>query len=129
TLNTINGLAITWLEQKQFARAEKLLQPAVQRAEKIFGPDHPLTINMLSNLGGAIRQQRGRNAEARPYYEKVLAVTRERYGPDSMRTVFAESNLASLLRDAGELKAAEQHMRTAMAHMDAAFGSDSVYRG
>ena len=129
TLNTINGLAITWLEQKQFARAEELLKPAVQRAEKSFGPEHPLTLNMLSNLGGAIRQQPGRNAEARPYYEKVLAATRKLFGPDSMRTVIAETNLATLLRDAGELDAAERHARTAVAHMDRAFGATSPYRG
>lgn len=128
TLNAINGLGIVFLQAGEFARAEALLGPAVQQAEAHFGPDHPLTINMLSNLGGAIRQQPGRNLEARPLYERVLAATRARYGRDNKRSLFAAVNLASLLRDAGELEAAGDLAAAAAERLPDALGPDSPYR-
>src|SRR5690606_6603310 len=99
---------------RQFAQAEALLRPALQRAERSLGRDHPLTLNMYSNLGGAIRQQPGRNAEARPYYERTLAISRSLYGEHSRMTVLATVNLGLLLRDDGQLDAAERTLRQAI---------------
>ncbi|HET6546611.1 MAG TPA: serine/threonine-protein kinase [Rhodanobacteraceae bacterium] len=129
TLRAINGLAVSYLNQNRFAAAETLLKPAVALAEQVFGSDHLLTVGLLSNLGDAIRQQPGRKAEARPYYEKVLATWNAQYGADSRQSVYAETSLALLLRDSGDLADAERHARAAVAHMDRAFGADSVYRG
>lgn len=110
----VNALAISYLRQDQFVEAEALLKPALAKAKSVFGPEHPIIINMRSNLGGAIRQQPGRNAEARPYYEKTLAAARARFGTDSKRTAFAEMNLALLLRDAGDLDAALAHAQASL---------------
>jgi non-specific serine/threonine protein kinase/serine/threonine-protein kinase len=129
TLRAINGLAVSYLNQNRFVDAETLLKPAVARAEQAFGKDHLVTIGLLVNLGSAIRQQPGRNAEAKPYFEKVLATWNAQYGADSRQSVYAETTLAMLLRDSGELDDAEQHARAAVAYMDRAYGSDSVYRG
>jgi non-specific serine/threonine protein kinase/serine/threonine-protein kinase len=125
TLAAINGLAIVALEQKRYADAEKLLAPRQEVVERVFGKEHPLTMRLLSNLGGAIRQQ-GRNEEARPYYERVLALALKRQGPNNPSTVVAESNLSLLLRDAGDLAAAETHARTAATNADAAFGDNAM---
>lgn len=127
TLRAINGLAITYLKAGRYADAEKLLRPAVALARETWGKDHPVTLGMYSNLGGAIRQQPGGNAAARPYYEHFLAVMRAKHGPDGRRTVIAEVNLALLLRDAGKLDRAANHARTAVAHMQTAFGQGSPY--
>jgi non-specific serine/threonine protein kinase/serine/threonine-protein kinase len=127
TLGATNGLAVLDLEQKHFAEAEKLLAPAVATAERLLGPDHPLTVQLLSNYGGAIRQQ-DRNAEARPYYERAFAATRRLYGEEGIRTVSAESNLALLLRDLGDLDAAEKHARSAVEHADRSMAGNA-YRG
>ncbi len=124
-----NGLAISYMQQSRYADAEALLAPAVPLAERTFGSNHPRTLNMLSSLGGAIRQQPGRNAEARPYYEKAFKTALALYGADSRRVVFAEMNLAELLRDDGQLDDAERHARNAVVHMDRAVGKKSVYRG
>jgi non-specific serine/threonine protein kinase/serine/threonine-protein kinase len=129
TLDAINDLAINYLQSKRYADAEALLAPVLPLVERTFGRNHPTTLSMLSNLGGAIRQQPGRNAEARPYYERALRRSQTLYGPDGKRTVFAEINLAVLLRDAGELPDAERHARAAVGHMDKAFGSASAYNG
>ena len=89
-------------------------------AEKLLGPNHQNTVILVSNLGSSIRQQ-GRNAEARPYYERVLATNLKLHGPDHFLSVSAESNLALLLRDAGEGEEAERHARLSVAHLDKAF--------
>jgi non-specific serine/threonine protein kinase/serine/threonine-protein kinase len=83
---------------------------------------------MLNNYGGAIRQQ-GRNEEARPYYERGVALAYKLYGADSYRTVIAESNLSLLLRDADQLDQAEKHARIAVQHAAKAFGADNAFRG
>jgi non-specific serine/threonine protein kinase/serine/threonine-protein kinase len=125
TIRAINGLAIVALEQKRYADAEKLLAPQQAVLERVFGKEHPLTVRLLSNLGGAIRQQ-GRNEEARPYYERVLALSLKLHGPVNPSTVVAESNLSLLLRDAGDLAAADVHGRTAATDADAAFGDNAM---
>lgn len=129
TLVAASELAMTYSRQKHFADAERLYRRWLPVARKVYGPDHPATMAMYSNLGGAIRQQPGRNAEARPYYEKSLAYALQHYGADSVRGVAGEANLAFLLRDAGQLQQAEQHARLAVAHMHKAFGDTNGYRG
>jgi non-specific serine/threonine protein kinase/serine/threonine-protein kinase len=125
----ITSLAEDYMDQARYAEAEALLKPALAQIEQMFGPDHPGTLATSLILGGAISKQPGRLAEARPYLERSLSNALELYGEDGSTTVFAESSLADLLRDAGELEAAERHARAAVAHMDRALGADSPYRG
>jgi non-specific serine/threonine protein kinase/serine/threonine-protein kinase len=117
TLAATNGLAIVALEQKRFADAEKLLAPQLPTIERVFGPDHPLTLRLISNLGGAIRQQ-DRNEDARPYYERAAALSRTLYGEQNPNTIIADSNLSLLLRDSGNLTAAEARGRIAVRNAD-----------
>lgn len=128
TLGNVNELAIAYLRLDDFAHGEKILREALPIATKLFGADNPSRMNIYSNLGGAIRQQ-GKNKEARPYYERSLEWALEKYGADSSWAVSSEANMAFLLRDIGELDAAEQHARRAVAHMNQALGSDNGYRG
>jgi non-specific serine/threonine protein kinase/serine/threonine-protein kinase len=126
TLNAVNDLAVVELEQKHYAAAERLLKPQLATNERLYGADHPATLIVVGNLGGAIRQQ-GRNEEARPYYERAFEGWRKRNGPTSPASVSSETNLALLLRDAGQLDAAERHARSAASNADVAFG-DNAYR-
>ena len=125
TFGAINSLAIVALEQKRFADAERLLAPQIPIIERQFGPDHPVTLRLISNLGGAIRQQ-DRNDEARPYYERVAVLARKLYGPENPTTVIAESNLSLLLRDSGDLQAAEAHGREAVKYADIAWADNGI---
>jgi len=126
-LRVLNSLAINEMEAGRYPQAEALLRQGLPQAERAFGSAHPMVQNFVSNLGAAIRQQPGRNAEARPYYERALTMMLAQYGPDSQRTVFARTNLALLLRDAGELAEAERQARAAVAHLQPALGADSPY--
>ena len=51
----------------------------------------------------------------------MLATNLKLHGPDHFLSVSAESNLALLLRDAGEGEEAERHARLSVAHLDKAF--------
>lgn len=125
TLTIINGLAINYLRDKQFAAAETLLRPAWKRAAQVLGPEHAITMNLYSNLGGAIRQQAGRNAEALPYYTRMLEFSRQHRGEHSATATLARVNLALLLRDAGKLEQSNALFRTALGDAEQAFGSDN----
>ena len=127
TFSAINGLAVVALEQKRFADAEKLLAAQMPVIERIFGKEHPVTLRLISNLGGAIRQQ-DRNEEARPYYERSAELSKKLYGAESSGTIVAESNLSLLLRDSGELAAAEARARKAVEGADIVW-TNSAYRG
>lgn len=123
----LTGMSVLELEQKNFAAAEALLAPLLPIVERERGLEHPVTANVLNNLGSAIRLQ-GRNEEARPLYERVLKINRKLYGPGHLRTLYSETNLALLLRDAGQLDLAEQHARFSADHTESAFG-ENPYRG
>jgi len=127
TLDSTVALAVMYLESERYAEAETLLTPALPLAETLLGKDHSNTLVLVSNLGSAIRNQ-GRNAEARPLYERTFETNLRLHGPDHYLTVSGQSNLARLLRDLGELEIAEQHARTAIAHMGKAFGPENPAR-
>ncbi len=128
TIDDANELAIIYLRQKKYAAGEKLLRHYLPIATRMYGADHPVRMRLYSNLGGAIRQQ-DRNEEARPYYQHMLDWSLKTYGPDSQQAVLAYANLGFLLRDAGQLAAAEQSARDAIQHMDAALGRKNGARG
>ena len=127
TFSAINGLAIIALEQKRFTDAEKLLAPQLPVIERIFGKDHPVTLRLISNLGGAIRQQ-DRNEDARPYYERSAALAQKLYGSESPGAISSEINLSLLLRDTGDLVAAEARARKAVKSSDVVW-ANNAYRG
>jgi serine/threonine protein kinase/tetratricopeptide (TPR) repeat protein len=125
TLDARYGMAVDLLRAKRFVEGERILTPLLATAEKTLGAEHPTTISILSALGGSIRQQPGRNAEARPYYERVFDMVRRQFGADTLRSAISEINLATLLGEAGELDAAETHARSALKHGREAIGADS----
>ena len=127
TFSAVNGLAVVALEQKRFTDAEKLLAPQLPVIERIFGKDHPVTLRLISNLGGAIRQQ-DRNEDARPYYERSAALAQKLYGSESPGAISSEINLSLLLRDTGDLVAAEARARKAVKSSDVVW-ANNAYRG
>lgn len=128
TVGRANELAVSLSRQQRFAEAEKVLRHYLPVATQLYGADHQLRMNLYSNLGAAIRQQ-GRNEAARPYYEGFLQWSLEQFGPQDWHTVVGQSNLAFLLRDAGDLAAAEKHARLSVKFMDAALGANNGARG
>ncbi|MBK8931881.1 MAG: tetratricopeptide repeat protein [Chloroflexi bacterium] len=69
----------------------------LQRAasEKALGPDHPDTATSLNNLGYLL-QAMGNLAEARPYYQRALAIVEKSLGANHPNTKIVRGNLSSL---------------------------------
>ena len=60
--------------------ARLLAERALEIREKVFGPEHPETAESLNCLGFHIERQ-GHLAEARPFYERALAINEKALGP------------------------------------------------
>jgi tetratricopeptide (TPR) repeat protein len=67
----------------------------------VLGADHPDTALSLNNLGGLL-QGMGDYAEARPYYERALAINEAVLGADHPATAVSLNNLGYLLQAMGD---------------------------
>jgi serine/threonine protein kinase/tetratricopeptide (TPR) repeat protein len=71
------NLAICHHQRQEYAAAAKLYEEALQRAQAIYGPDHPEVAFPLNGLGVALVEL-GRLEEARPLLERTLAIRTRR---------------------------------------------------
>jgi tetratricopeptide (TPR) repeat protein len=79
--------------QGAYWKAEPILVHDLAIMEKSFGPNHPNTINSLSNLAG-LYQLQGAYEKAEPLYLRAVAIREKAIGPD-------HPDLASSLNDLG----------------------------
>jgi tetratricopeptide (TPR) repeat protein len=93
TIGTSSGLAIAYLQNKQFEKAQALLTSLYPRAVKRLGERSVQTINIASLLGSALRQG-GKLAESEPWYRFALDQSRALYGEGHSATLFYEQNFA-----------------------------------
>jgi tetratricopeptide (TPR) repeat protein len=105
-------LALGEFHRGRYAEAEAYLDRSVEIWSREFEPEHN---NMIAALGlrGAIAGGQGEFAAARTAFEKVVAVKRESYGPDSSETLDAELELARVLLEFDDL----EHARTMIEHV------------
>jgi tetratricopeptide (TPR) repeat protein len=104
--------ALTQLAQVQYdarhpEKAEELYLQALERAQA-RGPDHPALIPVLSGLA-KIQQGRGEREEAVKTFERALAISEKRLGPEHPQTAITESYLGEALFAAGKLSSAATH--------------------
>ena len=97
--------------QGRYNEALPFLEEAVRLSPQEFGPDHPVTSNLLNNLARAYHGQ-GRYTEAEPLYKRLLAIREKVLGPDHLRVAETLENYAALLRETGRsAEAAELEAR------------------
>lgn len=89
------------------ARAQPLLRKAAVIDEAVLGSRHPLVIMILSEQGLVALREKDYTAAA-SYLQKVYDLSREVYGPDHLKTIFAESNLALSFTRTGKLELARK---------------------
>jgi hypothetical protein len=131
TIDAQNEFAIMYLESHRFADGAKVLQALLPICEKIYGPDHSMTINVVSNLGGALRQQGTpeKIAESGPYYKRAYDSARKKYGDKHPNVVRSTHNYANYLLDAGDTAQAIALQEQAAAMAREVFGSDHEVTG
>ncbi|MBK6939088.1 MAG: tetratricopeptide repeat protein [Planctomycetes bacterium] len=100
----------------RFAEAEPIAREAVQRSLATYGPEHRVTARARANLGDVMRRT-DRAAEARVLYEVSLATTRGVAGLE-LAHANAQSAYGMCLLDLGELDAAIENLRAAIAVID-----------
>ncbi|MEV0083851.1 tetratricopeptide repeat protein, partial [Saccharopolyspora sp. NPDC050642] len=82
--------------QGELAEARDLWRKIADSRRTTLGPDHPDTLQALSNLA-AVLQGQGELAEARDLWRKIADSRRTTLGPDHPDTLQALSNLAAVL--------------------------------
>ena len=86
------NFAITYAYQGKFADAEKSFRNVYDLDLKRYGPDHPTTLNALTNVANVLLQQE-KLAEAEAMYKQVLDNERRVLGPDHPTTLLVMGNL------------------------------------
>ena len=102
TIESMNNLAMAYLDTGRIADALPLLEEAVQRSRTKLGPFHSVTMVSMGNLAHAYGAA-GRLADALPLHEETLERLEAQLGPDHMHTLTGLNNLANAYRSAGRL--------------------------
>ena len=76
--------------------AEPLYRRALEINEKVLGPDHPDTAQILNNLAGLLHDK-GDYEGAEPLYRRALEICEKVLGPDHPDTAQILNNLVGLL--------------------------------
>ena len=69
--NSLNNLAILYMDMGQYAKAEPLYQRSLKISEAKLGPDHPDVADSLNNLAN-LYMDMGQYAKAEPLYQRSL---------------------------------------------------------
>ncbi|MBS0574998.1 MAG: serine/threonine protein kinase [Proteobacteria bacterium] len=131
TLDTMNVFAIMYLQSRRYAQGAAILEKALPIAEKMYGPDHGVTINFVSNLAGALRQQGTpeKIAASGPYYQRTYETMRRKYGDRHPNTIIATGNYGNYFLDIGQIDRAIELEQTALANALIVLGPGSDVAG
>jgi serine/threonine protein kinase len=99
TIACMTGLADA-LRDKDLAAASKLAKEADERANRVLGPVHDISLASRVQLGNILCAE-GKAAEAVPLLQELVQREEIAYGPDHFYTLDALSSLGYAERDAG----------------------------
>ncbi|KAK4861847.1 hypothetical protein LT330_003882 [Penicillium expansum] len=129
--STIRALCLYGRAQsfiQQSIEASETLRRALASAEETLGPDHPLTMDIVGNIGVMYALQNAQTisnnlaAEAFPWLLRYLNWVEHRKGKDNPETVATLELLGNLHFNAREYEPAQQYYERLVANMR---GSDS----
>jgi tetratricopeptide (TPR) repeat protein len=131
TIDTQNELAILYMESHRFADGATILQALLPVCEKMYGPEHSVTINIVNNLAGALRQQGTPEmiAASGPYYKRALDSARRKYGDKHPNAFRSMHNYANYLLDIGDTTQAVTLQQQAAAASLEKYGADHEVTG
>jgi tetratricopeptide (TPR) repeat protein len=120
---TLHALSILAGLHMQFddAEARDLYDRILAGRQKIFGQDHPATIDIEINQA-TLYQQEGDLQTARTIQEHAIARLRERLGPEHPNVLSARSKLATTLAADGDLDGARETLRDVLKIRTQRFG-------
>jgi serine/threonine protein kinase len=95
-----------------YARAQTLLQRAVDIRRRVLGPENPDTLRSMNDLARTLDHE-GHYAEAETLVRQTLDIERRVLGPENPDTVWSISNLGISLSREGRYAEAENLLREA----------------
>jgi tetratricopeptide (TPR) repeat protein len=123
TLNSMNDLAVAYLEAGQPGKALALHEPILARRKATLGRQHPETLASMNNLANAYLDA-GQPAKALAIHRQVLLKRRAALGLDHPDTLSSMNNLANAYKDAGQLAKALALYRDVLAKRKKKLGLD-----
>ena len=122
----LHDQAAAHLQRSSLPQAELFAREALKEAESSLGPDHRATEQSLSTLALALRLQ-GKQEEALPLAQRLVAVRTRHYGVDDPATGIALHNNAEILIAQGQVAEAAKLEGRALAVFQKKLGANHFY--
>ncbi len=122
-ISILQALAGAHLTAEHFDRARALSEEAASLAERVLGPHHRVTAQVLSNLGNALARTR-RWDEAILAFRRALQITETLQGERGADVAEVAANLGATLSDAGRIEEALPILKRAVAIHTDVHGAD-----
>ncbi|AUI70040.1 tetratricopeptide repeat protein [Beggiatoa leptomitoformis] len=120
---SLNGLALLYQDQGDYAQALPLSQRTLAIDEKVLGTEHPHTAQSLNNLAG-LYQAQGDYAQALPLLQRALAIDEKVLGTEHPHTAQSLNNLAGLYQAQGDYAQALPLLQRALAIREKVLGTE-----
>ncbi|KAI6085949.1 hypothetical protein F4821DRAFT_141851 [Hypoxylon rubiginosum] len=117
------SLGNLYADQGRLGDAEATYKRALEGYEKVLGPDHISTLDIVNNLGNLYTDQ-GRLENAETMYKRALEGYEKVLGPDHISTLDIINNLGNLYTNQGRLGDAEAMYKRALEGYEKAWGPD-----
>src|SRR5262249_31611023 len=112
--DALSALASAAQARGDFEEAKKLATEALQVRGRIFGPEHPKTIELMVSLA-TIYTSSGDLDNAEAFLRRALAIEERVLGPEKPNIATILNSLASLYTRRGDLTKAQQLLERALA--------------
>ena len=116
------GLGAALCEGQRHEEAEPLLRESLEKRRRVLGPDHPITLYGIFDLGDLLSTQ-GKLAEAEPYLREAFEKRRRVVGAANEVTVGTAAALGQVLVKLGRGSEAEGLLRAQVDALRAEVGS------
>ena len=114
-------LAMLYMIEEEFSRAEPFMIKALKLEQNIYGKDNSMTVGTLNNLA-LLYSQTGKLSQAEALYKKIASIWRAEEGPDDPNIVDAQLNLIDIYEQQGRMREA-QDLREKIKNIEDPFAS------
>jgi len=119
----MNNLALVFERQDKLGEARQLHEETLQLRRRLFGMEHPDTLQSMMNLATVLRDQ-GQLEEARKLFEETLILDRRIRRPDYPARITLMGSLASVLGRLGHQKEARKLYEETLALSRGVYGPE-----
>lgn len=123
--SSFHCLGDLYADQDKFTEAEKWYIGSIEGKLQVLVPEHPSTLDTMSNLGGLLRDH-GKLKEAEWMYRRALDGKEKTLGPEHTSTLYTVHNLGNFYAQQDKLEEAEKMYMRALAGKEKTLGLEDV---